>query len=308
MSWKTIQTAPFAIDFIIMGDNASAATNNVVISTDGTTWSAVDVDRSEEWAYSTFGSGVMYAAQFSGDPSYSIYNSTNTLNWDSDLIVNFSAGSAVVIRDLLWNGSQLLVAGKRGDEGIVLRGVAGDANPWPSYRWADASDYTINRIGYNGTNTYMATAMPQDGPSFTAVNYIYRNQGDPISGTWSQVTLPATLQWSQLVYGNGRWLVFARNSTTVAISTNDGTTWTTGTLPANYSGELNARADFGFGLFHIYNGSRVRTSVDGIVWRSSVNTYNFTDITDWNFYGDVGLATGTRSVGNHTTYLRYLNV
>lgn len=308
-AWKTIQNAPFALDYIILGDNNSNPDNDVCVSTDATTWSGNTASISQEFAFTVFGGGYLYAAQKSGDASYSIYHTQNMLDWETDSIVTFSAGNAVEINELLYAEGKLVIIGKNNDEGIVLAGVAGDPEPWPNVRWPDAEDYQPRGIDYNGTSTYLLVGGKVSGSTPTPTNIIYRQQGD-VTDTWEPITLPATLNWTQVKYGNGRWVVWAGGSSTVAISTNDGDTWTTATLPVafsnNYRGLAPAKATFGLSRFHYYAGGRVYTSSDGVLWSRSDASYSFTDITDWDFSTGLGLATGTRSTGNHTSYLKYV--
>ena len=303
-AWKTIQYAPFAIDYIILGDNNSADTDDVCISTDAVTWTGNTIDNSQEWGFSVYGGGKLYAAQKSGDPSYSIYWTENMLEWEGDGIVNFSVGNAVEIQDLLWNGTKLVIIGKQADEGIVLAGVAGDPAPWANVRWPDADDIQMRGIDYDGVGTYLMVGGPVIGPIRTATNIIYRQQGT-VTDTWEELTLPTSLVWTDVVYGNGRWLAFARGSSTIAISTNSGDTWTTATLPASYPSEDRAKAGFGLDRFVYYSTNRVYTSSDGALWSRSDASFSFTYITDWDFSAGIGLATGVRSIGNHTSYLKY---
>jgi len=48
---------------------------------------------------------------------------------------------------------------------------------------------------------------------------------------WVQVNMPSSADWDTLTYGGGKWLIVAPNTTTAAISS-DGITWTTTSLPA----------------------------------------------------------------------------
>lgn len=307
-SWKTVQYAPFAIDYVILGDDAGDVTNNIVASVDATTWTAYNASRSQEWAFSVYGGGYLYAAQKSGSPSFNIYSTQNMLDWNSHSIVTFAAGNAVEINELLYADGKLIIIGKVGDEGIVLAGVVGTTSPWPNVRWPDAQDFNPRGIDYNGTGTYLLVGGSVSGNTPTPTNIIYRQQGE-VTDAWEEITLPTSLNWTQVKYGNGRWVVWAGGSSTVAISTNDGDTWTTATLPVafsnNFEGLAPAKAAFGLDRFHYYAGNRIYTSSDGVLWSRSDASYSFTNITDWDFSAGIGLAVGTRSTGNHSSYLKY---
>lgn len=49
---------------------------------------------------------------------------------------------------------------------------------------------------------------------------------------WYEITLPASLQWADITYGNGKFVAIAYN-TTEFIYSSDGINWITGTLPKN---------------------------------------------------------------------------
>ena len=83
--------------------------------------------------------------------------------------------------------------------------------------------------------------------------------------TWVTTSLPASLDWEDVVYGDGRFVAIASNSTTVAIS-NDGIVWdVTGTL--NSTGFTSI--DYGQGKYVVVKPGTtdsVEYSTNGVAW------------------------------------------
>lgn len=69
--------------------------------------------------------------------------------------------------------------------------------------------------------------------------------------TWTQVNMPSSADWETLVFGGGRWIAVAPNTSTAAQSS-DGITWTTMPLPV--AGAWNSIATNGT-VFVAVNGS-----------------------------------------------------
>jgi len=85
------------------------------------------------------------------------------------------------------------------------------------------------------------------GPNvFAAVARFSANAASSTDGiTWTQRTLPSSLNWYSVAYGGGVFVAVAYSSTDAATST-DGITWTQRTLPL-YSGWKSVA--YGGGVF-----------------------------------------------------------
>jgi len=68
----------------------------------------------------------------------------------------------------------------------------------------------------------------------------------PDGSTWTSMTLPASLSWTSIAYGNGYWVAVASGTSTAYYSINNGTTWISATLPANTTW---SNVTYGNGIF-----------------------------------------------------------
>ena len=94
------------------------------------------------------------------------------------------------------------------------------------------------------------------------------------------VALPASAKWYSVCYGNGKFVVVARNSTIAAYST-DGITWTQATLPIskNWSSVCYGNGKF---VAVASNTDIAAYSTDSITWTNVADVVNHpagTDIT-----------------------------
>ena len=82
--------------------------------------------------------------------------------------------------------------------------------------------------------------------------------------TWTQRTLPASINWQSVTYGNGVFVAVVQGSA-IAATSPDGITWTQRTLPV--SGNWQS-VTYGNGVFVAvaYNSTIAATSPDGITW------------------------------------------
>lgn len=76
-------------------------------------------------------------------------------------------------------------------------------------------------------------AQYNNDESQTYYNWTHSN-GSAVEGNWTDVTLPASVNWTSVCYGNGKYVAVASGSTTAIYSTN-GTSWNSATLPASAS-------------------------------------------------------------------------
>ena len=86
--------------------------------------------------------------------------------------------------------------------------------------------------------------------------------------TWTAGgTLPSTAGWSSIAYGNNRFVAIATGSQSVAVSVDNGTTWSAAT-PGLPSSQTWTKIKYGAGLFVAIASSTAvcATSPDGLVW------------------------------------------
>ncbi len=142
---------------------------------------------------------------------------------------------------------------------------------------------------YNGANAYLVSAdgvnwQQVGAPAGLASPYTCRGPDrwvsvDPGTGTsnvgaysldgltWTATTLPATLAWCGVAYGDGKYVALSSNSTTGAYST-DGINWTAMTIPdAGVSQYWTPFIWTGSQFYAVCNqtGDTI-TSPDGITW------------------------------------------
>ena len=144
------------------------------------------------------------------------------------------------------------------------------------------STITAGYCASSGNVLMVADGYGQGGTTNTAGNALTTSDGI----TWNQVTRlpqfspnPANIRWSGLAYGKGTWVAVAggpnAQSTQVAYSTNNGSTWTSiNPLPSNYY----VGGGFGNNIFVALApfGSNGYSSTDGITWtQGPVRPTNF---------------------------------
>jgi hypothetical protein len=82
--------------------------------------------------------------------------------------------------------------------------------------------------------------------------------------TWNETTMPASAQWKSVVYGNGKFVAIAYGTDVAAYST-DGITWIETTMPSSTNWQAAA---FGNGTFIAvaFSSYRAAYSTDGVNW------------------------------------------
>jgi len=123
--------------------------------------------------------------------------------------------------------------------------------------------YTVGGIGYGNKRYVVPKANSTD------VMIISAGFGSASIQAESK-SLPSVSNWSQVAYGNGIFLVISDDSTAGAISSDNGNTWSSVTLPAfNDSSYFSTRVIFGGGRFFAvggFNSAIAAFSTDGQRW------------------------------------------
>lgn len=114
---------------------------------------------------------------------------------------------------------------------------------------------------------------------------------DPtVSGDWSDITLPAALQWISVIYGNGIWVAHAGD--TIAYSDN-GTTWTSVVPDPQVDSNVRAAKMFyyggkfyyGYGVGLANSNLRVYSSTNGATWNLEADFPQSTEGSDVRYFG-----------------------
>jgi len=172
---------------------------------------------------------------------------------------------------------QYVVVGGTAGAGIIASssdGINFNARTVPagaSAQYFSAVAYGSTGTGASGnTSTGLFVAIPLYGNTpVTSTNGT--TWAIPQTAGGSNVTLPASLAWSGIAYGNGRFVAIASNSSSIAYSLNGGGAWNLSTvaggsgLPGVYSWSSIA---YGEGQFVAIaaNSAVSATSWDGINW------------------------------------------
>jgi hypothetical protein len=136
-------------------------------------------------------------------------------------------------------------------------GTSFDGATWANLPSSLPVTATWNSIAYGSIGTWVAIA----GASNNVVAYSTDN-----GSTWAQSTLPASINWISVAWGNGRFVAIASGSAISAYSF-DGVTWIQSTLPV---ATLWSDIHYGQGLFFaVASGTTAcTTSSDGALWKS----------------------------------------
>ncbi|HLL68806.1 MAG TPA: hypothetical protein VK453_24290 [Micromonosporaceae bacterium] len=255
-------------------------------STDGITWTQRAMPSSQAWAWLTYANGMFFASNSSNNiyatsadgitwtqrtgPSYFggpvaygngrwiatpgdgyLWMSTDAITWGStdtpgDYIQHYGIGYG--------NSTFVATTGS----GYIETSPTGLTGTWTNRTPPAGTDYR-RRVLYGG-GTWVILGN-QSGTAFAATSTV-ATSADAI--TWTARTLPASVNWSGLAYGNGVFVAVAENSTIAATST-DGITWTQRAMPAG-GGWFSV--GFGDGLFVALGKgmASIATSTDGITW------------------------------------------
>ena len=196
---------------------------------------------------------------------------------------------------IVYGSGQYVVVGGTAGAGIIAS--SGDGSSW-SARTVPAAAATqyFSAVAYGSTGTGLSgnttTGLFIAIPTYGNIPVTSTNGSTwaiPQTSGGSNVTLPASLAWSSIAYGNGRFIAIASNSTSVAYTINGGGSWNLATvgggagLPGVYSWSSIA---YGEGQFVVIaaNSNVSATSWDGINWtvQTLPATQNWSSITFGN--------------------------
>lgn len=210
---------------------------------------------------------------FAGGMS-TIYKSDDGINWKSflnNLSPNYNTG--------FFNG--ILTT----DKNLVVFSC-NESDPASSMYNAAYTQDLVNWVDFSVPTGYYKATASGNGICLAAAGYInlgnscIRAEETDLSN-WIEVSLPVEGCWTDLVYGNGLFLLIASGNTTSYLITEDGLSWVARTLPGN---AMPKKVKFGNGKFIMFTDIGIMVSDDGINWNCNyfdssltinVNTISF---------------------------------
>ena len=235
--------------FLVFSDNGYGA-----ISSDGTSWTSVDVPTSPALALGdlAYGNGLYVAAN--GQTDNHVLTSTDGVNWALDATPTSSFKIAF--------GNNIFCAIKGYTNEYMTRSSFGT---WWLNTFPTQSNYYFRNIVFFN-NMFI---VPYSSDFNTATN-IYLMSSDGI--TWTAGTFPANGRWNEIVYGNGCIIVFD-SGTANAYYSNNGIDW-----------ELsNYQSHSLYSTFYknpVFTGSEFVTSFEEGIVKNSINTPHFYRVTN----------------------------
>ena len=258
----TTVTSGAVVDFDIsglpVGGNYIAVPNNTAgqYSTDGSTWSASTFPSSGSGNWTAVASGLQ-------NDGSSVYKSSAAI-----AVCTGSSNTAVSTNGTTWSAGTALPGALNTASGQdIAYGYTGvGVNTFVVVSESDTDiAYSLDA---GGTWTLQSAALPNTG--FKAVTYgkglfVAVTGGGSTSAatsedgiTWTARTLPASRDWVDVVWGNGRFIAIAADNATGAYSM-DGITWTA--LTIGLASGLPKQITYGQGMFAVSS-----TDADGIAY------------------------------------------
>ncbi|MDD5688479.1 MAG: hypothetical protein PHE88_11690 [Elusimicrobia bacterium] len=218
-------------------------------STNGITWlSHISDPLLMSGAFHLIWNGTIFCGVFdSGTGQLTSATSTDGITWN---VYNDNQGLNDG-GDISWNGTVFCKSNSNGGIATSTDGIT-----WINRGVISSAGYAT--ITWNGTVFCMTDGLVTSNKIYTSADGI----------TWSTKTLPASRAWRN-VRANGTKIAVFDTSTNVAVSLDNGLTWTAGTIPSSASGDLGV--DGGNGIWLYVNGDTVATtnyyiSTDGLNW------------------------------------------
>lgn len=186
--------------------NAGGNTTSYIYSTDGDTWSTGTMPADKAWGVAATDGTRIIVFEFNASDTV-IATTTNGTTWTTASIATITA------QDVIWDGSYFVVT----NSGSTTNTIYYSADGITSWTAVDSGNAAL-RIGYDGSSRHILTQTGANSSARTTTT------GVTSAGNWSNVTLPASDTWEQVLYGGGYWVIVA-TAGNIAYSTN-GTTWT----------------------------------------------------------------------------------
>lgn len=299
--------------------------NSVAKTTDGAVWTTQNIPASAPWTSIAYGNGYWVLISYAGAGSGStvLYSNSNGSSWLSSTLpsvsgwtelvygnntfVAISSGAAyndLSVTNVTSSGTGGKVTVRR--FGTTYRAIC--TTPGSGYAVNDvvrilgtslggaspANDLTITITGLFGLSGIGSISVAGTSVAGSGVNPAYSTNGGQ---TWTSSGSVTQLAWAGIAYGEGKFVMIANNSTTVAVSS-DGITWATyASLPTSSNWSSIA---YGNNKFVAVSATSANPaySLDGITWYSSPYSITATSVS----YGQgVFVAVNTSSTTVYTS-------
>lgn len=251
--WTT-RTAPSASWTAVTYGNGlfvAVATNKVMTSPDGITWTDAGTVPSASWAAVAYGNSLFVATASGGK----YMTSSNGTSWTSG---NMSNGT---VKSMAYGNGLFVVVG--GNPGYY----SADGTNWSTSTMNGLNGLTYGNglfvgVGASGRYSYTSdgTGWPNNSKSgagsMNAIAYgngLYVAVGDsgatmtsPDGSNWTVGTIPGSNNWTSIAYGNGIFVAVASSGTDRLIVSADGINWTPQTVAASTWTAVTGSDNYGF--------------------------------------------------------------
>lgn len=246
-------------------------TGKTIGSSDGENWDYVDFPSAGGWDAITYGGG-MFVAVDKGIPgsrfssavtSNKAAHSTDGVNWTAATL----PASAVWLDIAYGNGRFVaLTSGSvaYSDDAATWKGTVSLPQPdrLDAYYWclAYGADKFVAVADKKATGGSGGVNLGNVGPTNVAAY-------SPDGKTWTSITLPVKAYWSDIAYGNGRFVAVSSDSGAGAVAySDDGITWTKTAMPASLGWRKVICANNRFVALPSEKTTLAAYSDDGITW------------------------------------------
>ena len=240
---------------------SSTGVNRVMTSTDGETWTPIQVSNNY-WYTVEYLNNLFMSFPLGGDK---YIKSSDGIVWEE-----FDTPSSNYWTSLAYGNGLFVAVSYSGSKRIA---TSTDGETWTSITAPENNSWYGITYG-NG----LFVAVSTDGTD--------RIMTSPDGVIWTSVTAPAQSSWKSITYGNGLFVAVAYDGTDRIMTSPDGVIWTSATAPAQsswssitYGGGFFKATAFGSG------SDRIMVSEDGINW-------SLQDIPEDNNWSDVAYGDG----------------
>ena len=226
---------------------ANDGTNRVMTSPDGITWTAILVDSTSSWNCIVYGDNLFVSLAFLGNVYNRAMTSIDGISW-----INRPLATRLPWKSVTYGNGTYVAVSNNGIGNRIMTST--DGNTWTvrnslDLNWSVVKFMNDRFFAFQTTNSNIYTSL--DGI------------------TWTNITGPATLNWTDAVYGNGTYVAVTSNGSQQVATSSNGTTWTM----RSQNGVLNS-VTYGNNLFVTVWSGGIATSPDGITWTERTSPAN----------------------------------
>lgn len=260
INWTSKTILGLSFQAITFGNGlfVAVATNGVMTSPDGITWTWRSSPADNSWRSITYGNGLFVAVSFGGDQR--LMTSPDGINWTLRNCPTSGWGSIIYANGMFvaLSGTDIMISGEIVDPEDKVKLYT------PGYYWTPTKVY--GRLNFTGAVAYgngMFVAISQYTDSHKILTSIDGNN-------WIVRDNPYPGNWNDITYGNGLFVAVGGSSGSGypnIMTSEDGINWITQTAPFDTQW---ISITFGNGLFvagcYVDSGRGIMTSPDGINW------------------------------------------